>query len=604
MRKSIWLLGLVCLGWGLAAPLHAQPTPSDTVRYRLSWENPASQLYTVETTVPAGEGRMVFSLPAWRPGRYIVQNYASNVERVRAHDEQGRPLNVQWIDLDSWEVDAHAAQTVTLAYEWYAETFDAGSSTLRPDLAYFNPVNLFPWVEGHMDWPVALTIDLPDGWQVASQLHPAEGRYAFTAPDYHFFADSPTIAAPEMERWDFTLDEVPYHIVFRGDLDLGEHTQEEIVAGVEAVARELTAMMGGAPYEEYWFLYQLVPYFFGHAVEHVNSSSYVLFGGALSGESLHNFYSITAHELFHAWNVKRIRPAALWPYDYTQPQLTRLHWFTEGVSSYYDELSLVRAGLQTEDEYWGQLGGAIQGLQSSPGRHVTSASLASLTSWFSGYGAGNPNQSISFYNKGSILGLLLDLQIRDATDGEQSLDDVFRYLQSEYYEQGRGVPEDGVQQAIETLTGRSFASFFNSYVHGTDELPYDETLAIMGLELHQVADTTRSGARIGIGPSPEGGRVVVNIVSPDGPALEAEIMKGDVLVSIDGVELERTTDLTEILAEHQPGETVAVIIERRGLPMEMSVTLADGGNINWRVIPVAEPTERQLRLREGWLAPS
>ncbi|MFN2384265.1 MAG: hypothetical protein ABR559_08385, partial [Gemmatimonadota bacterium] len=248
MTRLIPILATLALGFTAAGAAAQEPLMPDTIRYALGWDNPASQLYTVQVTARAAGEPVVFSLPAWRPGRYILQNYAANVQAVRAQDEAGRPLPVEWLDLDSWRVDPAAAKTVTLAYEYYAAVFDAGSSTLRPDLAYFNPVNLLPWVEGRIDHPVTLRLAAPNDWDVATQLDRRRGRHVFGAPDYHALADAPTIAAPKLTAWEFTLDEVPYHVVFRGNLDLGEHERGDVIRDLRAIAREQTALFGGAPF--------------------------------------------------------------------------------------------------------------------------------------------------------------------------------------------------------------------------------------------------------------------------------------------------------------------------------------------------------------------
>lgn len=604
LRSSVLALALALAG--VEGPAHAQvAVTEDTIRYSIGWENPASQLYTIRVTATADSGPVVFSMPAWRPGRYVLQNYAANVQAVRAMEESGRPLEVRRIDLDSWSVAPVTAGVVTLAYEYYATTFDAGSSTLHPDFAYFNPVNLLPWVEGRMDRPVLLTIDAPASWQVATQLDPAPGAdgHVYVAPDYHRLADSPTIAAPALTTWDFEVDGVPYHAVFRGALDLADRTREEIVGDLIALTREVVALFGVTPFEQYWHLYQLVPYPFGHAVEHEASASYVLSDGIFrTDQGYRGFLSVTAHELFHAWNVKRIRPAALWPYDYSTPQLTGLHWVTEGITSYYDTLVLARAGLITPEEYYEALADNIQSLQSTPGRKVTSASLASLTSWFSGYGGGNPNQSISFYTKGALLGLLLDLRIRDQTDGQRSLDDVMRRLWEEYYEQGRGYPEDGFQRAVETVAGQPFGEFFDRYVHGTEELPYDSILAVMGLSARQEPDPSVPAATLGMVARSDDGRLVVGSLLPESPALAAGIMRDDILVSIGGAEIHSGDELRGTLSAQEPGDRVEVTIERLGEERTMTVTLGGEGNLQWVVEPVESPTERQLRLRQGWLA--
>jgi predicted metalloprotease with PDZ domain len=583
-----------------------EPAMSDSIRYTIGWSNPASQLFEVTVTVRTGGEPIVFSLPAWRPGRYIVQNYAANVQRVRASDEQGNPLPVDWIDLDSWRVDPGAASSVTLAYEYYAHTFDAGSSTLTPDAAYFNPVNLLPWVEGRKAAPATLTIEAPADWTVATQLDPvAGGGHVFSAPNYDRLVDSPTIAAPDLVVWDYEVDGIPYHLVFRvvqGELNLGEYTQERILADVARITEEAVAIFGAAPFDEYWHLFQLVPYPFGHAVEHESSASYVIQDVIFTNpDSYDGFLSILAHEFFHAWNVKRARPAALWPYDYSTPQLTRLNWVTEGVTSYYESILRRRAGLLDDEKFYRENGGAINALQGTPGRLVTSAELSSLTAWHSGYGDGNPYSNVSFYLKGSILGLLLDLTIRDATDGARGLDDVMRLLMERYYEQGRGYPEDGFQSAAEEMAGRSLDDFFARYVAGTDELPYAETLEVVGLDASRVVQPDAPAANFGWRLRQQGNDVTVVGVLPDSPALAAGVMRDDVLVSLDGQAVD-SADIGPFLSRHSPGDTVTVTVRRLGSEIERQVTLGDDGNLRWTVTPLEAPSERQLRLREGWLS--
>ena len=579
---------------------------SDTIRYAIGWESPASQLYQVAVTAPARGEPVVFSLPAWRPGRYIVQNYAANVQNVRAVDQDGNPLPAEWIDLDSWRVEAGGAMSVTLAYEYYAHTFDAGSSTLTPEAAYFNPVNLLPWVEGRQDAPVTLAIEAPADWTVATQLERLPGAgHAFAAPDYHRLADSPTIAAPDLVIWNYDVDGVPHHLVFRtlqGELQLGDYTKEKVLADVTRLSEEAVAVFEVTPFDEYWHLFQLVPYPFGHAVEHESSASYVVQDRIFADpDGYDGFVSIIAHEFFHAWNVKRIRPAALWPYDYSTPQLTRLHWVTEGVTSYYEGVLLARAGLLDADGVHQWIANSIRNLQNSPGRLVTSAQLSSLTAWHTGYGDGNPNQAISFYLKGSVLGLLLDLTIRDATEGAKGLDDVMRLLWARYYEQGQGYPEDGFQRAAEEIAGTSLGEFFSRYVAGTEELPYDEVLGIVGLSATQVANEGDPAATFGWRLRKQGDEVTISNVLPGSSALASGIMRDDVLVSVAG-EPVTSVDLDPFLEAHQPGEGVSVTVRRHGEEIERQVTLAGGGNLEWRVESLASPTERQLRLRQAWLA--
>lgn len=605
MRSSVFTIVLFVL----TIPVEgvSQVAMPDTIDYAIGWDNPASQVYTVRTTAGAAGESLVFSLPAWRPGRYVLQNYAANVHGVRAEDERGRPLPVEWLDLDSWRVDPGGAARVTLVYGYWTSTFDAGTSVLRPDLAYVNPVNLLPWVEGRTDQPARLTLEAPPDWPVATQLERVPGgAHVFVATDYHALVDAPTIASPDLVDWPFDVDGVRFHAVFRPAPDLHDLDRERLLADLAAMAREQAAIFGGGfPFEEYWHLYQLVPTPMGHAVEHMASASYVLGPServfADRGRYL-EFLSVSSHELFHAWNVKRIRPAALWPYDYGTPSLTRLHWWTEGVTAYYEDLVLARAQVMTREEYFTRLARQIHAFQNTPARRVTSAELSSWTSWHTGYSAaGSPLRQVSFYAQGAMLGLLLDLMIRDATDGARGLDDVFRLLWQRHYLAGEGVPEDGIPRAVEEVAGRSFDEFFARHVAGTDEYPFIETLAVVGLDAQPVADPARPEARIGLVLRAAGEAITVADVVTDGPAAEAGILRGDIVLAVDGETL-TSPDITTILARHRPGDRVAVRVLRGGRELAVGVTLAGGGNLRWQVRPVESPSERQLRLREGWLA--
>ena len=271
------------------------------------------------------------------------------------------------------------------------------------------------------------------------------------------------------------------------------------------------------------------------------------------------------------------------------------------MTSYYESILRRRAGWIDEEAFYRENANAINTLQNTPGRLVTSAELSSLTAWHSGYGDGNPYSNVSFYLKGSILGLLLDLTIRDATDGARGLDDVMRLLMERYYEQGRGYPEDGFQTAAEEVAGRSLDEFFARYVAGTDELPYAETLEVVGLDVGQVAQPDAPAATFGWRIRKQGNDVTIIGVLPDSPALTAGVMGDDVLVSLDGQPVD-SADVGPFLAGHSPGDTVTVTVRRQGRELERQVTLGDSGNLRWTITPVEAPSERQLRLREGWLS--
>jgi predicted metalloprotease with PDZ domain len=584
----------------LALPAGAQQ-PEPVNEYTLRWSDPNTHLYEVSLSFEVeGQDSVDVHLPIWRPGRYVLQNYAANVQEFSAEDRDGDPLAFRKAGLSTWRVSSSVARRVTVRYRYYANTLDGGASLLDAEEAYVNPVNLFMYPEGQIFRPVRLTLQLSKGWEVATALTPTKKSDTFLATDYHMLADSPLIASSTLQDLQFTVDEVPYTIYFQGLFEPRER-RDAIVPDVEKIVRVQTAIFGGAPFDEYFFLFHLVPYPFGHAVEHANSSSYVIQDNTFeSDEAYQGFLNVVAHELFHAWNVKRIRPAALWPYDYMREQLTTLHWLTEGVTSYYAGLTLRRAGHVSSEEYLRNMGLLIDQLQRTPGRKVVPVALASWDSWLTGYGQGNPNISLSFYSKGALLGFLLDALIRDRTDGARSLDDVMRLLFETTYLQGQGVPEDGVRLAAERVAGGSFEEFFARYVHGTDELPYGELLEPLGLRVEEETDPGRPAVWLGFQTRQRGERAVVAAVDPESPALAAGLETGDELVAVDG-RVAPARDWESLLRGKEPGETVRLSVLRRDRLVELEVKAGGGGNTRFVLKRAKETDERQDRLFNQWI---
>jgi predicted metalloprotease with PDZ domain len=595
--RSLTIPILILTAWSAIA--RAQQAGSMN-EYTIGWRDPATHLYDVSLTfVPDAQDSVDVNLPIWRPGRYVRQNYAANVQEFSASDGE-RALGFRKSALSTWRVATGGARRITVRYRYYANTLDAGASLLSPDEAYFNPVNLLMVPEGQIARPTQLTLDAPKDWKVATALVPGDKPNVFTAPDYHTLVDAPTIASPTLQSLQFTVDDVPYTLWFQGRFEPGEF-RDRIVPDVEKIVRLQTGIFGGAPFDEYFFLFHLLPYPFGHAVEHANSSSYAIQDNAFESEQAYEgFLGIIAHEFFHAWNVKRIRPAALWPYDYMREQLTTLHWFTEGVTSYYEALTTRRAGLVPLETFLRNMGQQIDALQKTPGRKIVPVSLASWDSWLSGYGQGNPNISVNFYGKGAILGFLLDAVIRDRTDGARSLDDVFRLLYATYYQQGRGVPEDGVRLAAEQVAGGSLAEFFARYVDGTDDLPYDDLLRPFGLAVTTVTDSTRPAATIRVRTRPAGARATVVSIDPDSPALAAGLDTGDEIVAVNGV-VAPPDNWESLLLETAPGDTVRLTVLRRDQVRELEIETATGGNLRSVLSRLPATDARQDRLFGEWL---
>lgn len=559
--------------------------------YLLSWTTPSERLLdiTIRFTAPTDQPRLL--LPAWRPGRYLIQNYAANVREWMSEGAR------TWKDAkSSWRVDAAAGQEVTFRYRYYAGVLDAGSSFLEDDEVYVNGSNLFMMVEGLRDEEHVLTIAAPSEWLIETQLpRDEDAATRFRARDYDHLIDSPFIASPALTRHSFVEHDARFHLVFRGDEGLDT---EQYVEPLRAVARTQAQLFGGTfPFREYRFLFHVRDRW--HGVEHENSSSIILRRAALLGadhsDEGDRTVSISSHELFHAWNVKRILPAAFHPYDYWQESPTRLLWVMEGMTSYYGDLSIARAGLWPVARYLDHLAGEIATLEALPARHFLSLAQSSFDAWLSDPAQMHdaPNAFFSFYNKGELVAALLDLTIRNATNGERSLDDVLAILWKEYGQADRGLEEDAMPRIVARVA--DVGDFFARCVDGTDPLPYADCLAPFGIELAmQPRDPEHAslGARVRV----NGAGVFVDAVLRGAAGMEAGLLPNDELLAIDGYRIGSEAALEAALHGVEIGETAELLVARGFVTKTLTLT----GRADPRP-QVSLRIERPSDLRRGWL---
>ncbi|MBX7223887.1 MAG: PDZ domain-containing protein [Blastocatellia bacterium] len=565
----------------------------------------APNLHLVEVgiafTPKTGGGTVDFAIPAWRPGRYQIQNYARNVQQFAAVDEKGTSLRWEKIDKNTWRVTAPKNGAIQVTYKVYANTLDAGSTLLNDEEFYWNGTNVLMYVGGQKNSPTRLTLKVPGHWKVATGLKPGPDVNVFEAPDYDTLADAPGIASPTLDITPFEVEGVPYYLVFQGQLVYQGRPipKNQIIINLKKAVGEALKIFGPAPYPNYWFLFHSVPDGRFHGVEHLNSTSITVPSSAFSNPAtLFRFYSIAVHEFFHAWNVKRIHPQVLGPFDYSREVYTRNLWVAEGITSYYDDLLCKRAAIFDQKAYLALVASSINSLQSAPGRKVTPVSEASFDEWLTPDDA--RNVETDFYTKGALLGFLLDMEVRQRTENRKSLDDVMRYLNETYAKKGIGYPEDGVQKALEAVSGSSFSEFFSKYVYGVEELPYNTAVHVAGLEVVEVKLTDRAEATLGITLTGDERQAVISNVVPHEAGSLAGLDKGDIFLAIDG---KQTTagNLNEVLRSYKPGDKALVHVFRRGMLREFPVTFQGGGNLSYDVRAVSSPTLMQKQVLAAWL---
>jgi predicted metalloprotease with PDZ domain len=457
-----------------------------TIRYRVSLAEPEQHVFNVTMTVEAEPHNLVVALPAWN-ALYQLRDFAYRVGDVRAsaHSEHADPLPIQLLDKQSWEISTAGLPAASghddVEIDYTIAWGDPGpfNSQLNDHHAFINLAEILMYVPDRRaeDTQIAF-VNLPAGWRIATELPAGSGANSFVAPSYDALVDAP-VEAGKFDEFEFGSAGARFRVVVdAGDWNSAERRR------LEEPLRRITGyelqLMGGAPFREYTFFFHIGSYadVGGGGMEHSNST-------AIAATSVERAAAVAAHELFHAWNVKRIRPQTLEPVDYTKEQYTRALWFAEGVTNTYAAYTLARTGLWPKSQFYADLASQICELQSRPARLWQSVEESSVDAWLEKYDAYNaPDRSISYYNKGQILGVLLDLAIRDATDNRKSLDDVLRRMDDEYAHAGKFYDDSGgIRAVIEEVSGNSFEEFFRRYVSGAAEIPYNEFLSIAGLEL-------------------------------------------------------------------------------------------------------------------------
>lgn len=505
----------------------------EPIRYTIRWESPPRYQYLIEIEADPDQGRYTdFSLAAWRPGRYILQNYAAAVSHFSAVDERGQPLSWRKVTKDRWRVHNPVRGRIRVQYRFYARHIDAGSSYLSNELVYFNPINLLMYLPRRVESPCELRLPLlPSDWKVATAL-PRRSDGTFYAQDYHHLADSPFLSGPQLKQDSFICEGARFFVHFWGKV--GAKNLQPFLDDLCKIIQTQHRLWKTLPLSEYHFIYLLVPFQMRHAVEHAYSAMFVLpEEGARSEEALKSFLGISAHEFFHVWNVKRLRPAALLPYTYEREAYTSLHWLTEGITDYYTGVTLARAGILSPTAYWENLSAELSQIENTYAYELFSPAELSMDSWLTTSPYRPAMYQGSFYAAGKRVGFLLDMSLRRMTGGKVTLDSLLRYLYQTYYERGRGIPEDGVEKAAIRLGGPYFKEFFARYIWGHEKPNYTELLQSLPLRVEERKVLYEGLGRIGlVRTRPEGQGIRVEEVLPQSIAAQIGIEPGALLLTV------------------------------------------------------------------------
>jgi len=590
MRQSARAVVLALL---LPASLHTQ-----TVRYEVSLTSAPRQFHVSAEFPSAGKDTLFVSLPAWSPGSYEIQNYARYVFGFGAKNAAGQPLRWDRGDKDTWRIVTGNTGTVTVEFNFAADIIDLSIARAVQDFAQFLGTNLFLFEEGQLGRPAEVRFRLPPTWRVTSALKgPVNGVYR--AADYHELADAMTF----LGRYSVDSLQVDGKWVRIAVWPAADYTPAVARNLRNAVAKMLPVqhrIMGDAPYDVYTVFFNVIhePVDFGGGLEHSFSQYDIMPALAFADPSgtLGDFMlPLMSHEFFHLWNVKRIRPAEMWPYDYRAEQYTPLLWWSEGVTDYYADLTNLRSGLWSVDEFLANTRSNIDQVEQTP--EPWSAEDGSTATWIHEV---HVNSSQLYYPKGSLLGFLLDIAIRDATDNAHNLDEVIRALYTRHYRQNKGFTTADLLRELRAAGMPDLDTFYRRYVDGRDSLPYAAVFAKAGLVFNRQVVTVPF---VGVfsGPTPRG-TVVVDSVTPGGPAAAAGVEPGDVLTSVGEIRVAADQDWAASYRTRyrgKAGQPLTITVQRAGRTVTLNTTVQERTNSRNTLQRAPNPTPKQAKIWQG-----
>ena len=575
----------------------AQPG-TEPVRYTVSFPEPHTHYLNVSAVVPTG-GRPSIELmmAVWTPGSYLVREYSRNVEGVAAAGAGGRALAIEKTEKNRWRVTTGGAPAVTVTYRVYGREMSVRTNWIEAGFALINGAPTFMTLADLSPRPHEVVLNPATGWRrsMTGLAAMGGGEHRYRAPDFDTLVDSPILVG-NPTVYEFSVDGKPHYLVNEGES--GVFDGARAAKDFETLVREHRRFWGDLPYDKYVVLNMITEASGG--LEHKNST--VLMTSRWATRSRRPYLSwleLASHEFFHVWNVKRLRPVELGPFDYENEVQTRSLWMAEGVTDYYADLLVHRASLATRDEYLDALSTKIEELQTTPGRNVQSAELASFDAWIKYYrpDENSPNVSVSYYTKGAVIAFLLDARIRKATAGSKSLDDVMRAAYAKY-SGPRGFTPDELRQVAEQVAGTSLASFWDSAIEGTSELDYSEALEMFGLRFRPTATPARP--LLGATTRNDAGRLLVSQVRRETPAMAAGLNVDDEILAIDDFRV-RADQLPARLDQYRAGDKVTLLVARRDRLLRLDVTLAAEPARTWRLEVNPAASEAQTRLLAEWL---
>jgi len=567
------------------------------MKYIVSYSNPNSHYIDIQLEVEVKSNKTLnFQLPAWRPGRYELGNFAKNIQKFRALDENGADLPLAKKTKDLWEVDCKNCSKVVVQYNYYAVDLNAGSTFLDESQLYMNPVNCLVYEVNQAGNECELQLVVHEDFKVAIAL-PEVRKNTFVAKNFDELADSPFIASASLQHHEFKVSDTLFHLWFQGEFKPDWELLEKDFIGFTKPQIEL---FGDFPTKEYHYLFQVLPQSAYHGVEHC-ASTVILLGPSyniLKKEGRYeDLLGVSSHELFHTWNVKRIRPIEMVPYDFSKENYSKLGYLSEGATTWYGDLMLYRGRVFDDAAFFRTFNQILERHYNNPGSSNMSVADSSFDTWLDGYVLGVPNRKASIYTEGALNTFMLDVEIRKGSNGKYSFDTVLRAFYDEYYKEGKGISEGDYKAEIEKYAGKDLSAFFSKYINGAED--YTEQLEsaseFFGLQIKRLPSPVFYEAYFGV-------KMVENkvaMVFPNSPAEKGGVSINDEIVIINGYKI--NNDLSEWLEYYKEGPISLGAFDQHGSAKRIQVNLTDEFyfskyEVSWKT----ELTEEQKLNRKAW----
>ena len=564
------------------------------IYYTISYSHPHRHFVDFQlSTKTFGKETMQFQLPAWRPGRYELANFAQNIQKWAAFDENNNPLAFKKITKDLWEVETKGSEEITIVYNFYSNQLDAGSCYLDEHQLYLNPVHCMFYTVDRMEDEYQLNMEIPENYQIASSMK-QDGK-TLTVKGYDLLSESPIICSDSLQHDTYEVDSITFHLWFQGEC---KPDWEKLKKDFIAFTKSQIKHFGGFPVDEYHYFFEITPYRSYHGVEHTNNTVVLLGpGNEIMDKRYEDLLGVSSHELYHTWDIKAIRPVEMYPYDYTKENYFRTGFVAEGVTTYMGDMMLYNSGVFNWNEFIKTQNQNLERHLTNYGRFNLSVANSGFDNWLDGYKLGAPDRKTSIYPDAALCMLMIDLEIIRNTGGKESLHSVMKELYEEFALKRKGYSEDDFQNICVKFGGLKVAKIFEDHIYGTENyIPTLKTaLEVVSIELHEKKNPNLSAQYFGFVAVKENGKIIIKKVEPNSVTDKNGIAPEDEITKVNGKKVEGK--LADILKDCK--KEVTFTIKKRFSKTDINLTAGNYYQL-LEFIKSENATNEQLTLRKVW----